>query len=53
VEAAEKLLMKFATERAHLDAECTAEKVEQEAVVCQDPMSTVLDATAKKIRIFT
>ena len=48
---AEKLWMELAKERAHLDAECTADKVEQEATWCQETMGNVLDATAKMIRI--
>ena len=51
-EAAEKLLMELAKERAQLDAECTADKVEQEAAGSQEAMGNVLDTTAKKIRIF-
>jgi len=49
--AAEKLWMELAKERAHLDAECTADEVEQEAAWCQEAMGNVLDATAKTIRI--
>jgi len=49
--AAEKLWMELAKERAHLDAECTADEVEQEAAWSQEAMGNVLDATAKKIRI--
>jgi len=49
--AAEKLWMELAKERAHLDAECTADEVEHEAAWCQKAMGKVLDATAKKIRI--
>jgi len=49
--AAEKLRMELAKGRAHLDAECTADEVEQEAAWCQEVMGKVLDATAKKIRI--
>jgi hypothetical protein len=43
--------MELAKERAHLDAECTADEVEQEATWCQEAMINVLDDTAKKIRI--
>jgi len=50
-EAAEKLWMELAKERIQLDAECTEDEVEQEAAWCQEAMSSVLDATAKKIRI--
>jgi hypothetical protein len=50
-EAAEKLWRELAKERAKLDAECTEDKVEQEAAWWQEEMSSVLDATAKKIRI--
>ena len=49
--AAQKLWMELANARAHLDEECTADKVEQEAAWCQHSMGTVLDTTAKKIRI--
>jgi len=49
--AAEKLWMELAKQRAHLDAECTADEVEQEAAWCQEAMGNVLDTTAKKIRI--
>jgi len=49
--AAEKLWMKLGKRRAHLDAECTADEVEQEAAWCQEAMRNVLDATAEKIRI--
>jgi ribosomal protein L10 len=49
--AAEKLWMELAKERAHLDAECTAEEVEQETTWGQEAMSNVIDATAKKITI--
>jgi len=49
--AAEMLQTELAKERAHLDAECTADEVEQEAAWCQEAMGNVLDATAKKIRI--
>jgi len=50
-EAAEKLWRELAKERAQLDAECTEDEVEQEAAWCQEAMSSVLDATAKKIKI--
>jgi hypothetical protein len=49
--AAEKLWMKLAKERAHLDAECTADEVEQEAARCQEAMGNVLDPTTKMITI--
>jgi hydrogenase maturation factor HypF (carbamoyltransferase family) len=49
--AVEKLWSELAKERAHLDAECTADEVEQEAAWYQEAMGNVLDATAKKIRI--
>jgi len=51
VEAVEKLWAELAKVRAHLDAECTEDKVEQEAAWCQEAMSSVLNATAMKIRI--
>jgi hypothetical protein len=50
-EAAEKLWMEIAKERAQLEPECTEDDVDQEAAWCQEAMSSVLDATAKKIRI--
>jgi hypothetical protein len=50
-DAAEKLWMEVVMERAQLDAECTEDKGEQEAAWCQKAMSSVLDATAKKIRV--
>jgi hypothetical protein len=49
--AAEKLWRELAKDRAHLDAECTADEVEREAAWCQEAMGKVLDATAKKTRI--
>jgi len=52
MEAAEKQWMELVKERAQLDAECTVDEVEQEAAWCQEAMSSVLDATAKKIRIW-
>jgi len=50
-EAVEKLRMEFAKEWAQLDAECTEAEVEEETTWCQEAMSSVLDATANKIRI--
>jgi len=50
-EAAEELWMELAKERARLDEEFTEDEVEQEAAWCQKALSSVLDATAKKIRI--
>jgi hypothetical protein len=43
--------MELAKETTQLDAECTQDEVEQEAASCQEAMSSVRDATAKKIRI--
>jgi hypothetical protein len=51
LETAEKLWMDLVKERAHLDAECTEDEVEQEAAWCQDAMSSVPNATAKNNRI--
>jgi len=51
VEAAENLWMELVKERAQLDAECREDEVEKEAAWCQPAMSSVLDATAKKITI--
>jgi len=50
-EEAEKLWMEFAEERAQPDAECTEDEVEQEATWGQEVMSSVLDTTAKNIKI--
>ena len=49
--AAKKRWMELATQRAHLDAECTADEVEQEPAWCQEALGIILDATAKTIRI--
>ena len=51
MEAAEKLWMQLAKERDQLDAECTEDDMQQEAACCQEAISSVLDTTAKKIRI--
>jgi len=51
VEAAEKRWTELAKERVHLDEQCTADKLEQEAARCQEAMGNVLDTAAKKIRI--
>jgi len=51
VEAAEKILAELARWRAHLGAEWTEDEVEQEAAWSQEAMSSILNATAKKIRI--
>jgi len=51
--AAEKLWTELEKERVHQDAECTADEVEQEAAGCLEAMGHILDATAKKIRIWT
>jgi len=53
MDAAGKLWVELAKERAELDAECTVDEVEQEVIWCQEAMRSVLDATAKKIRICT
>jgi len=50
-EAAEKLWRELERERAHLGEECTGDDVEREAEWCQETLSKVLDAKAKKIRI--
>jgi hypothetical protein len=52
-EAAEELFAELAKERAHLDTECTEDEVEQEAAWCKEAMSSVLNATAEKIRMNT
>ena len=51
--AAAKLWIELGTERAHLDPECTADEVEQEATWCQEAMGKVLDTTANMIRFCT
>ena len=48
---AEKLWIEQVKERAQLDAECTDGAVEQEAAWFQKAMSSIFDATVKKIRI--
>jgi hypothetical protein len=48
---AEKLWKELAGQRARLDEECTGDEVEREAKWCQEMLSKVLDAKAKKIRI--
>ena len=50
-EAAEEIWAEPAKERAHVDAECTKDEGEQEAACCQEAMNSILNATAKKIRI--
>jgi hypothetical protein len=49
--AAEKLWKELEGHRARLDEECTGDEVEREAEWCQETLSKVLDAKAKKIRI--
>ena len=50
LEAGGKLWRELAKKRAHLSAECTADKVGHEGAWCQEAMSSVLNAAAKKIR---
>ena len=50
-EPAEKLWRELERERACLGKECTGDNVEREAVWCQEALSKVLDAKAKKIGI--
>jgi predicted GNAT superfamily acetyltransferase len=50
-EVAEKLQAELVKGRAHLDAECTEDEVQQDARRCQEAMSSVLHATASKIRM--
>jgi hypothetical protein len=52
LETAETLLMDLAKERADLYAECTEDEVEQKATWCQEAMSSILNATPKKIMIW-
>jgi len=47
--AAEKQWTELAKERAHLDAECTEDEIQQETTWCQEAMSSVVEATAKSI----
>jgi hypothetical protein len=51
LEAAEELWREVAKERANLGAECTADEVEHKATWCHGAISSVLNTTAKKIRI--
>jgi len=51
MEAAEKLWTELANKRAHLNAECIADEVDQEVAWGQEAMGNMLDAMAKKIRI--
>jgi hypothetical protein len=51
LETAENLWMDSAKKRAQQDAQCTEDEVEQEAAWWQEAMTSVLNATAKKIRI--
>jgi hypothetical protein len=51
LEPAEKLWRELAKERAHLSAEGAADLVEHEAAWCQEAISSVLKASAKRIRI--
>jgi len=52
VETAQKLWAEQAKERAHLDAEYTEDQVALKAAWCQEATSSVLNAMAKKIRIW-
>lgn len=45
--------MEIAKERTQVDAECTADEVEQEATCYQKAIGSIFDATAKKFRIST
>jgi len=51
MEAAEKLCRDLVKERAHLNAECKEDQVEQEAEWCQKEISSVLNAPTQKIRV--
>jgi len=44
-EAAEKLSAGLAEERAHLEAECSEDEVDQVATWCQGTVSSILNAT--------
>lgn len=50
LEVAEKLWMDLAKERARLSAKSTADEEEHEAACCQEAMSIIHNASAKKIR---
>lgn len=50
-EGAEKLWAELAMKRAHLDVKWTEDEVEQEVTWCQVALRSVLNATAKIIRI--
>lgn len=52
-EAEEKHWKELEAERAHLEEECTGDKVGREAEWCQEVLRKVLDTNAKKIRIRT
>jgi hypothetical protein len=49
MQAAEEFWMSLAEERAHLTADSTRHKVEQESTWCQEEKSSILIATAQKI----
>ena len=51
VEAAEKLWRELVKENAHLEAECTADKVEHKASWCPEAIGSILDAMGNKIRV--
>jgi len=51
VKAAEKLWLELVKERAHLNADCTADKVGQEAILCQEAMGNFLNGLVKQITI--
>ena len=52
-EAAENPWRELERERAQLGKKCMGDNVEREAESCQETLSKVLDAKAKKIRICT
>jgi hypothetical protein len=49
-EAAKTRWMELVNERARVDSVCVEDEVEQEATMCQETLSKVLDVTEKKIR---
>jgi hypothetical protein len=51
MEVVEKLWMELANKRAQLDAEWTEDEVGQKAALCQEALSSILDARGKKITI--
>ena len=53
MEAAETFWIKLAKNRAHLDASCTADEVEQEAAWWQEPLGCILNTMAQGTTMWT